>query len=74
MQHLNVTDNPRYQSCSELVSVLYEDRQKNVHQTTANLEDISGAQPNCCYLTTYCTPIVISFCAKTMIYMELYNP
>jgi len=39
MQHLE--DSPRY-LCSELVSILYEDRQRQVHQTTANLEDISS--------------------------------
>jgi hypothetical protein len=61
MQHQT---EPRY-LCSELVSVLYEDRRHNVHQTTANLEDIS---PNSAELLLFDNILqrgtAISFCAK----------
>ncbi len=64
MQHLNDTDNPRY-LCSELVSVLYEDRQKSVHQTTANLEDISANSAELLLFDNILQPgLAISFCAK----------
>lgn len=64
MQHLNNTDNPRY-LCSELVSVLYEDRQKNVHQTTANLEDISANSAELLLFDNILHPgSEIAFCAK----------
>ena len=64
MQHLNDTDNPRY-LCSELVNVLYEDRDKNVHQTTANLEDISAGSAELLLFDNILQPgVEISFCAK----------
>jgi len=61
MQHLT---EPRY-LCSELVNVLYEDRQKNVHQTTANLEDISSNSAELLLFDNILQPgTAISFCAK----------
>ncbi|HEY6392275.1 MAG TPA: hypothetical protein VIX89_13400 [Bryobacteraceae bacterium] len=62
MPHLD--DNPRY-LCSELVSVLYEDRQGNVHQTTANLEDISAGSAELLLFDNILQPgAAISFCSK----------
>jgi len=62
MQHLD--DNPRY-LCSELVSVLYEDHQRNVHQTTANLEDISSGSAELLLFDDILQPgLPISFCSK----------
>jgi len=62
MPHLD--DNPRY-LCSELVSVLYEDRQKNVHQTTANLEDISAGSAELLLFDNILQPgAAISLCSK----------
>ncbi len=62
MPHL--TDNPRY-LCSELVNVLYEDRTGNVHQTTANLEDISaGSAELLLFDNILQLGSAISFCAK----------
>ena len=64
MPHLHDTDNPRY-LCSELVSVLYEDRQKKIHQTTANLEDISFNSAELLLFDNILQPgSAISFCAK----------
>jgi len=61
MQHLT---EPRY-LCSELVNVLYEDRQKNVHQTTANLEDISSNSAELLLFDNILQPgTAISFSAK----------
>ena len=61
MQHLT---EPRY-LCSELVSVLYEDHQKNVHQTTANLEDISSNSAELLLFDNILQPgTAISLCAK----------
>ena len=62
MQHLD--DSPRY-LCSELVNVLYEDRQRQVHQTTANLEDISSGSAELLLFDDILQPgLPISFCAK----------
>jgi hypothetical protein len=62
MQHLD--DSPRY-LCSELVSVLYEDRQRQIHQTTANLEDISSGSAELLLFDNILQPgLPISFCAK----------
>lgn len=62
MQHLD--DDPCY-LCSELVSVLYEDRQRKVRQTTANLEDISSGSAELLLFDDVLQPgLPISFCAK----------
>src|SRR5258708_29209674 len=62
MQH--VDDNPRY-LCSELVSILYEDGDRNVHQTTANLEDISSSSAELLLFDNILQPgLAISFCSK----------
>ena len=62
MQHLD--DTPRY-LCSELVNVLYEDRQRQVHQTTANLEDISSGSAELLLFDDILQPgLPISFCSK----------
>src|SRR5258708_13083106 len=62
MQH--VDDNPRY-LCSELVSILYEDRDRNVHQSTANLEDISSGSAELLLFDNILQPgLAISFCSK----------
>lgn len=59
-----LTDNPRY-LCSELVNVLYEDRKGNVHQTTANLEDISAGSAELLLFDNILQPgSAISFCPK----------
>jgi hypothetical protein len=64
MPHLHETDDPRY-LCSELVSVLYEDRQKNIHKTTANLEDISSNSAELLLFDNILQPgSEIAFCAK----------
>jgi len=61
---LHLDDNPRY-LCSELVSVLYEDRDRNVHQTTANLEDISSGSAELLLFDNILRPgLAISFCSK----------
>ena len=62
MQHLD--DNPRY-LCSELVSILYEDGNREVHQTTANLEDISSGSAELLLFDNILQPgLAISFCSK----------
>jgi hypothetical protein len=62
MQHLD--DSPRH-LCSELVSVLYEDHQRHVRQTTANLEDISSGSAELLLFDNILQPgSSISFCAK----------
>jgi len=59
-----LTDNPRY-LCSELVNVLYEDRKGDVHQTTANLEDISAGSAELLLFDNILQPgSAIAFCAK----------
>src|SRR6266851_5241466 len=64
MHHLHHIDNPSY-LCSELVSVVYEDRQKNLHQTTANLEDISSNSAELLLFDNILqSGSAISFCAK----------
>src|SRR5258707_13567737 len=61
---LHLDDNPRY-LCSELVSILYEDRDRNVHQTTANLEDISSGSAELLLFDNILQPgLAISFCSK----------
>jgi hypothetical protein len=62
MPHLD--DNPRY-LCSELVSILYEDRAGNVRQTTANLEDISTSSAELLLFDNILQPgLALSFCSK----------
>jgi hypothetical protein len=64
MSNLDDTDIPRH-LCSELVNVLYEDRHKNFHQTTANLEDISAKSAELLLFDNILQPgLAISFCAK----------
>ena len=61
---LHLDDTPRY-LCSELVSILYEDRDRNVHQTTANLEDISSGSAELLLFDNILQPgLAISFCSK----------
>ena len=61
---LHLDDDPRY-LCSELVNVLYEDRQRKVHQTTANLEDISSSSAELLLFDDILQPgLPISFCSK----------
>jgi hypothetical protein len=59
-----VDDNPRY-LCSELVSILYEDVNGRVHQTTANLEDISSGSAELLLFDNILQPgLALSFCSK----------
>ena len=61
---LHLDDNPRY-LCSELVSILYEDGSGAVHQTTANLEDISSGSAELLLFDDILRPgLAISFCSK----------
>ena len=61
---LHLDDTPRY-LCSELVSILYEDSDRRVHQTTANLEDISAGSAELLLFDDILQPgSAISFCSK----------
>src|SRR5258708_2264046 len=61
---LHLDDTPRY-LCSELVSILYEDSARMVHQTTANLEDISAGSAELLLFDDILQPgSAISFCSK----------
>ena len=61
---LHLDDTPRY-LCSELVSILYEDGDRRVHQTTANLEDISAGSAELLLFDDILQPgSAISFCSK----------